>query len=123
MGAASTTAAARITAQIRRPSRALVTLDNYDRRYDPRYAGSPLYPGVKPGCLVYIGVTDLSTNVHYAVFTGVLDDIVPMAEPGGGGEVQLVCVDFMAQLNDQELTTAASRQNTTLSAALETLLV
>lgn len=104
-----------------RPGRAVLTLDNHDRRYDPRNGSSPLSPNVKPGRLVYIGVTDLSTNTHYPVFTGTIDDIVPMYAPGGG-EVQIVCVDFMAQLNDQTLSTGASRQNTTISGALEALM-
>ena len=104
-----------------RPGRCTLRLDNYDRRYDPRNTGSALSPNVLPGRKMFLAVVDNSTQTQYTVFTGIIDNIIPFNEPGGG-EVQIECVDYMAFLNDQQLSFTAAKQNTDITGAYATLL-
>ena len=52
-----------------------LTLDNHDRRFDPWYATSPLYPNVEPGKDVRIRVKNTNTGSTYHIFRGRVDDI------------------------------------------------
>ena len=104
-----------------RPANVTLKLDNFDRRYDPRNASSPLYPNVTRGHKVQIRVRDNENDVFYTVFTGVLDDIRPVYTRGGG-DVTFECVGFLQQLLDTELTATAARINTTIHNALVALL-
>jgi hypothetical protein len=52
-----------------------LTLDNHDRRFDPWYATSPLYPNVEPGKDVRIRVKNGNTGSTYHIFRGRIDDI------------------------------------------------
>lgn len=104
-----------------RPGKATLILDNKDRRYDPRNASSPLYPNVSPGKQVYIRVRDNANDETYTIFRGLIDDIIPIMEPGGG-KVQIECKDFLQVLNDTKLSTLSGRINTNITGALRALL-
>jgi hypothetical protein len=52
-----------------------IKLDNYDRRFDPWYTSSPLYPNVQPGRGMRIRVKNGNTGSVYGVFLGKIDDI------------------------------------------------
>lgn len=104
-----------------RPGKCTLTMDNKDRRYDPRNTSSPLYDNIVPGRKVYIAAHDLANNVTYSVFTGRLDDIVPLSDYGGG-QVRFDVVGYFAQLSDQRLTASAAAINTTISGAYASLL-
>ncbi len=52
-----------------------LTLDNYDRRFDPWYASSALYPNVEPGKDVRIRVKNTNSGSLYSIFRGRVDDI------------------------------------------------
>jgi len=57
-----------------------LSLDNFDRRYDPWYATSPLYPNVQPGREIRLRVQDGSGGATYDLFRGKIGDI-----PSTGG--------------------------------------
>lgn len=95
-----------------------LTLDNKDRRYDPRNAASPLYPNVVPGRKVFVAAYDIANETQYTRFTGVIDDVIQMSAPGGG-TVRIELVDYMQYLNDQRLTSAAALVDTNISTCIE----
>lgn len=73
-----------------------VTLDNYDRRFEPWYASGALYPNVRPGRLFRVRVNDGSTT--HNLFYGHIDAIE--ASPR----------DKMAEILASDLWRAASDQ-------------
>lgn len=97
---------------------AVLTLDNYDRRYDPRNASGPLYPNVAPGHQVYIGVIDNSDQTRYDVLYGVIDDIRPIGGLGTQQLARIIVADYMKVLNDTKCTSGASQIFTTVSNAI-----
>lgn len=56
----------------------IAKLNNLDRRYDPYYASSPLYPNVLPGARCRLRVTH--NSLTYDVLTGYLSNIRPTGE-------------------------------------------
>lgn len=102
-----------------RPGSCVIVLDNYDRRYDSRYASSPLYPNVAPGRKMLLRVRDNENDVSYTIFTGIVDDIVPVY---GEDKVELRCVDYLQLLNDTDLTATSARILTTITGGLGALL-
>lgn len=77
---------------------ATLTLENHDRRYDPYYASSPLYPNVAPGRDVQIRVTDGATI--WNAFRGRIDDLVPF---GAEKQVRVVVKDGWEWLEQREI--------------------
>ena len=53
----------------------IITLDNSDGRYNPYNQDSPLYPNVSYGVYAKISVRDISADVIYPVFVGIISDI------------------------------------------------
>lgn len=104
-----------------RPATASLTLDNFDRRYDPRNTSGALYPNVKRGHKVQLRLRDNDNDVFYTLFTGILDDIRP-DYTRGGGDVKFECTGYLQQLNNTELTASSARINTTITGAIEALL-
>ena len=92
-----------------RGGKAVLTLDNYDRRYDPRYASSPLYPNVGPGKEVYIRVINNSDQASEDILKGVIADIRPMSGPGGGDKVRMIVNDYMEEIWQATLSENASK--------------
>jgi len=78
---------------------AVVTLDNEDRRFDPWYTSSPLYPNVAPGKFAKIQVTDTVSGLTYDVFRGTVDDIQSI----GKNRVRLVMKDGIRWLRDRRI--------------------
>ena len=60
---------------------AMVTLKNFDRRYDSFNTESPLYPNISPGKKVRISVKDETSKIVYPVFFGSITDIQPQSDP------------------------------------------
>lgn len=79
------------------PGRATITLDNYDRRYDPYNTDSPLYGYILPGKNVRIRVKNGTDGTLVYVFTGQIDDIQPMS---GRERVRISAVDKLDNLNN-----------------------
>lgn len=96
-----------------RVGKATLVFENYDNRYDPRNTSSPLYPNIKPGKRIQIGIFD--ADYQLVQFTGLIDSIVPR---GYKNEVIITCVDYMQGLTDQELTYDAELFNTTVTGAI-----
>ncbi len=92
-----------------RGGKAVLTLDNYDRRYDPRYTSSPLYPNVGPGKEVYIRVINNSDQTNYDILKGVIADIRPLSGPGGGDKVRIIVNDGMQEIWNATCTESASK--------------
>lgn len=63
-----------------RPGKLTVKLENNDRRYDPFYSSSPLYPNVVPGKFVKFWVVDGSTGTSYDLLRGRIEDIKPVQD-------------------------------------------
>ena len=99
-----------------------LTLDNHDRRYDPRYTSSPLYPNVGPGKLVYLRVINNSDQTNYDILKGVIADIRPLNGPGGAKQVRMVVNDYMQEISQAECTGDASELSTYLSNAFQVVL-
>lgn len=70
-------------------------VDNYDGRYTPSNASSPLYPNVVPGRDVKFRVRDLNGGSTYNVFYGIIDDIVPFRDENGAPFARIVAEDTM----------------------------
>lgn len=100
-----------------RPGRADLTLLNDDRRYDPFYAGSDLYPNVRPGRDCRIRVRDDTET--YEVFRGSIDDIVPLPREK---QIRLTVLDGWAWLEQRSIrlaTRSGQRTDQLISAVLE----
>lgn len=102
-----------------RPDTLTLTMDDPDRRYDPRNDGSPLYPNVFPGKKCQLRVVLSSNGTSYTRFTGYIDAITPNTRQK---TVTLDCKGYLQVLADQELTTETARLNTTITQALTDLL-
>ena len=83
-----------------RGGKAVLTLDNHDRRYDPRCSSSPLYANVGPGKQVYLRVINNSDQTNYDILKGVIADIRPLSGPGGDKKVRMVVNDYMQEIDD-----------------------
>jgi hypothetical protein len=59
-----------------------LTLEDENRRYDPRNTGSPLYPNVLPGRLIRIQVRENATGPIHPVFSGRITNIQPVGRRG-----------------------------------------
>jgi len=97
-----------------------LSLDNYDRRYDPWYVTSPLYPDVQPGREIRLRVQDGSGGGTYNLFRGKIDEI-----PNSGGRktalARLVASDGWRILLDRRATVAL-RTNTTADVLMDDVL-
>lgn len=97
------------------------TLDNLDRRYDPRNESSPLYPDVRPGKKVELSARINATGVRHVIFTGNLSDVRPISGDSGG-DVRFVCGGYDGVLEKTQTPTYVSVVNTSLSEAYNRLL-
>jgi hypothetical protein len=97
-----------------------LSLDNDDRRYDPWYATSPLYPNVQPGREIRLRVQDGSAGATYDLFRGKIDEI---PSTGGRGEAlaQIKASDGWRILSDRRATVAL-RTNTTADVVMDDVL-
>ena len=77
---------------------AVLTLDNFDGRYDPLDTGSALYPNVLPGREVRIRKNDGATT--HAILRGNIEQIIPLGKRRGG-LVRLVVADGWRWLRDR----------------------
>jgi len=77
---------------------AIITLDNYDRRYDPFYTGSALYPYVLPGRRVKLWVKTGTAGTAYPVIYGRISDMKPIS---GINQVKMTVVDDTQILKDE----------------------
>jgi hypothetical protein len=93
--------------------RAIITLDNYDRRYDPFYTGSPLYPYVLPGRKVSLKEKAGTSATQYPIITGRIADIKPIS---GIDQVKITVEDDTRILMDEtiSMTIQTSQQVDTL---------
>lgn len=66
---------------------AIITLDNYDGRYDAWDTSSPLFPNVGYGKDVRIVVRYMQSSVSYPIFMGTINNIVPV---GYGANAKVV---------------------------------
>lgn len=78
--------------------RAIITLDNYDRRYDPFYTGSPLYPYILPGRKVILEEKAGTSATQYPIITGRIADIKPIS---GIDQVKITVEDDTRILMDE----------------------
>lgn len=72
------------------------TLDNYDRRYDPWYTSSPLYPNVLPRRRVWVGVD--YAGIYYPLFAGKIEDPEPSGRRGQE-RMDITAYDGLRDLN------------------------
>jgi hypothetical protein len=98
------------------PGKLSIVLDNYDKRYDPRNASSPLYPNVTNLTSISLAVNDTTGGTQYPVFAGTIEDI---RESGGPDAVVTVSAyDDLETLRQQTATTPLSF-NITADAAIQ----
>ncbi len=79
---------------------AVVTLDNYDGRYDPYNASSDLYGNLEPGRKCKLWVRDGIGGTDYAIIAGVITDIQPV---GYRDSVDLIIEDGWRWLQDRDV--------------------
>ena len=77
--------------------KAVITLENADRRFDPWYTASPLYPNVMPRRGVRIRAAYSGTT--YDIFTGRIEEIEPSTS-GGTRRVAVTAYDGLRDLAD-----------------------
>jgi hypothetical protein len=94
-----------------RPGTMQLELDNNDRRFDPFYTSSVLYPNVLPGRDVRLRVRDATADVIYTVFRGMMDDIDLM--PPKEKRVVIRVSDGWRLLADRKTTLALATSQTT----------
>lgn len=82
---------------------AVLTLDNYDGRFDPYNTSSPLYGYLRPGKLIRLWVRNGIGGTDYPVIAGVLQDIKPY---GRHGDVDLILEDGWRWLADRNVSVA-----------------
>lgn len=82
---------------------AIMTVDNYDGRFDPYNTTGPLYGKLAPGKRVKLWVRDGIGGTDYPVIAGILQDIKPY---GRRGEVDLVLDDGWRWLADRDVSVA-----------------
>lgn len=80
-----------------RIGRAVITLDNYDRKYDPFNTGSELYGNLLPGRRFKLTAVDWENSSSYEIMNGFIDDIQPAS---GIDKVRLECKDDLGLLQD-----------------------
>jgi hypothetical protein len=80
--------------------RAVITLDNSSKRYDPYNVTSDLYPNVTPGKLCRISVKPVGM-AKIIRFTGYIDDIRPIS---GTNNVSIVAVDKLSLFKNTTIT-------------------
>jgi len=80
--------------------RAIITLENYDRRYDPFYSGSPLYPYILPGRKVSLKEKAGTSATQYPIITGRIADIKPIS---GVDQVKVTIEDDTRILMDETI--------------------
>lgn len=98
----------------------ILTLDNSDRRFDPWYSSSALYPNVQPGRDVRLRVKNGSSGSLYDVFRGRIAD-VPRSQDRLDPTVQLVVYDGWRMLADRR-STVALQTNTTMDLLISAVL-
>lgn len=79
---------------------AVVTLENYDGRYDPYNTGSPLSPNVTPGKYAKIAVTYTPPGTTNNLMRGIVSDIQPVNR-GRNAKVRLVVKDALGWIADK----------------------
>jgi hypothetical protein len=82
------------------------TLDNESRDYSPENASSPLAGQVLPGRSVFAKAT--LSGVDYTVFRGSLDDF-QLQPDADDHSITATCIDGLARLKGQQITTALYR--------------
>ena len=82
---------------------AMLTVDNYDGRFDPYNTTGPLYGKLQPGVKVRLKVRDGIGGTDYPIIAGILQDIKPY---GRRGEVDLVLDDGWRWLSDRDVSVA-----------------
>jgi hypothetical protein len=92
-------------------------LENYDDRYNPFNASSPLYGNMLPGRLVRVSAVD---GVTYRVFTGYLADIRPQGSRSQTAIMKIV--DGSRYLSKQKCSAVTPQSNYLVSAAIDDLL-
>jgi hypothetical protein len=80
---------------------ATFTLLNDSRRFDPYYAGGPLYGLILPGRKFRLRVKDEASGIVYPVMAGYVEDILPQS--GEVEEVRLACVDGGRDLSGNDI--------------------
>jgi hypothetical protein len=99
------------------PGRLSLTLNNDDRRFDPRNASSPLYPNVTNLTSIKLLVINTEDFSQEPVFAGTIDDIRP---DSGGKTVTITASDDLELLRQQTATTPMIF-NTTADAAIRSI--
>jgi hypothetical protein len=97
-----------------RPGRMEITLNNYDRHYDPYNEASPLYPNVDTGKFIKLFVR--VGNTVYNLFSGTIQDITPNRDL-----IHITAEDGIRWLIDQEVS-GTIYQNTTADVAIGAVL-
>jgi len=102
------------------PGKAILQMDNEDRRYDPYNASSPLYPNVVPGRKVQISVKEVATGRVDVVMTGFIENIRPANDESK--QVYIDVVDGLKSLNEGEFTVATPVYRTNISDCIQSVL-
>ena len=98
--------------------KAVLTLENNDRRFDPWYGASPLYPNVAPRRRVKIGCSYAGTT--YPLFVGRIEEIEPMGATGQR-TVTITAYDGLRDMSQEDVD-ATLRENITNDNAIGVIL-
>ncbi|MHB0922611.1 MAG: hypothetical protein ACYC3H_01425 [Bellilinea sp.] len=97
----------------------VIELDNTSGRFNPYNMDSPLYPYVRPGVKVTIVTRLPETGEQYSVFTGSIDDIVPLT--ANYDRVSITATDGLKWLSEPEINLHI-QSNKSLNTLINTIL-
>jgi hypothetical protein len=100
--------------------KAILRMDNSDRRYDPYNASSPLYPNVVPGRRAQLSVRYNSTGESFVLMTGFIENIRPVNDDRKNMYIDLV--DGWKLLTEGDIGVDTPIYRTTISNCIHSVL-
>lgn len=100
--------------------KAILRMDNSERRYDPYNTSSALYPNVVPGRRAQLAVRYVATGVTYVLLTGFIEDIRPVNDDRK--HIYIDLVDGWKSLGEGDISIGTPVYRTSISACINTVL-
>lgn len=100
--------------------KAILRMDNSDRRYDPYNTGSVLYPNVVPGRRAQLAVRYVDTGETFVLLTGFIENIRPVNDDRK--HVYIDIVDGWKYLGEGDVTVDTPVYRTTISSCINSVL-
>lgn len=100
--------------------KAILRMDNAERRYDPYNTSSPLYPNVVPGRRAQLAVRYRDTSETFVLLTGYIENVRPVNDDLNNVYIDLV--DGWKSLGEGDISIATPVYRTTISSCIDAVL-